>query len=347
MKKTPLFAAQGARDATFGEVDGRLVATRFGALEDETAALRTGAGLLDLSHAGLVTLVGPDARRFANGMFTNNIRDLPVGGGNRSAMVDDRARIQGLLDAYCTAPDAFLVVLDGVTAEAFEARYGKYIVFDDVEMTDRSDELGVLSVQGPQAADVLARAGLPIPESVHVAMGDVHVARRDRSGRGGFDVIVPRAALVATWEGLRGAGAHPAGWDAAEVVRIEAGIPRWPVDMSEKSLLHELRLVPTCASFAKGCYIGQEVINRIDVMGQVTKKIWGLEMAEDALPASGAEVWLDEQNVGSTLSGAREGKRVRVLALLRKAAWTEGATVEVRADGRTVLATVRDLPFAR
>lgn len=351
LHKSPLFAAHGAAGATFVESAGWLVPAAFGplpaAVAAEANAVRTGAGVYDLADHGVVTLVGPDARRFCNGMFTNNVRDLQPGHGNASAMVDDKARLQGLLRLYATAPDAFLAVLEGVTPEAFEARYGKYIIFDDVELTDASEDVSVLSVQGPDAAAVLQRCGLPVPEGegTFASVEEIRVATNARSRAGGYDLVVPRASVTALWGALQAAGARAVGLDAREVVRIEAGIPRWPVDMTEKSLLHELRLVPTHASFHKGCYIGQEVINRIDVMGQVTKQLWGLEMAEDAIPPAGAEVRLGEDVVGVTHSGAREDGRVRVLALLRKAAWQPGISVSVHAGDRVVAATVRDLPF--
>ncbi|MFZ5475535.1 MAG: YgfZ/GcvT domain-containing protein [Myxococcota bacterium] len=345
LSKSPLFAACGAAGARFLEVDGWLLPADFGDRDAEVDAGREGAALLDLAPAGVVQLVGPDARRFCNGMFTNNVRDLVPGRGNRNCMVDDRARIQGLLDLWCVAADTFLAVLDGVTPEAFEARYGKYIIFDDVELTDRSDELGVVSVQGAGAGGVLARAGLPAPAEGFEAVEEVRVARRARARAGGWDVIAPKAAMPALWEGLRAAGARPAGWDAQEALRIEAGLPRWPADFGDKALLHEMRLVQAAGAFDKGCYIGQEVINRIDVMGQVNKKIWGLRMAEDAIPPVGAEVRLAGEPVGTTLTGARDHGVARVLAMLRKQAWTPGVEVEVVAGERTVRAVVSDLPF--
>lgn len=348
LRKSPLFSAHGATGATFAEHGGWLVPAAFGpaAVPAECAAVRTSAGVYDLADHGVVTLVGPDARRFCNGMFTNNVRDLPVGRGNASAMVDDKARLQGLLRLYAVASDSFLVVLEGVTPEAFEQRYGKYIIFDDVELTDVSEDFGVLSVQGPDAAAVLGRAGLPVPEAgAFVSVDTLRVASNARSLPGGYDIVAPRDALPSLWGALTAAGARPIGFEAQEVLRVEAGLPRWPVDMTEKSLLHELRLVPTHASFEKGCYIGQEVINRIDVMGQVQKKLWGLEMGEDALPPTGAEVRRGDEVVGTTFSGAREGGRVRVLALLRKTAWEPGLAVTVHAGDRVVPATVSDLPF--
>src|SRR4051812_20902280 len=133
LQKSALFASHGAAGAHFTEIGGWLVPASFGDVAGESAAIRSGAAAYDLADHGVVTLVGPHARRFSNGMFTNNVRDLAVGRWNTSAMVDDKARLQGLLDLYATAPDAFLAVLEGVTPEAFEARYGKYIIFDDLE----------------------------------------------------------------------------------------------------------------------------------------------------------------------------------------------------------------------
>jgi aminomethyltransferase len=345
LQKSPLFSALGAAGARFAEVDGWLLPADFGDRDAEADAGRAAAVLLDLPAHGVVTLAGPDARRFANGMFTNNIRALQPGRGNQSCMVDDRARIQGVLDTWCVDPETFLVVLDGVTPEAFEARYGKYIIFDDVELTDRSEDLGVVSVQGPGAGELLSKAGLPVPDEGFASVEELRVARRARTRAGGFDVIAPKTALPALWEGLRGAGGRPIGWEAAEALRVEAGLPRWPVDFGEKSLLHEMRMVERCGAFDKGCYIGQEVINRIDVMGQVNKKLWGLRMVEDAIPPVGAEVRVGGEAVGATLTGARDHGVARVLAILRKSAWQPGLEVEVHAGDRTVRAVVSDLPF--
>ncbi len=346
LAKTPLFAIQGASGATFTEVDGVLLAERFGAPEAEADAGRSGAALMDLAGHAVVELVGPDARRFANGMFTNNVRAMPVLGGNRSCMVDDKARIQGVLDLVCLANDRFLAILAGVSVEAFEARYGKYIIFDDVEIMDVSDARSVLSVQGPHAEEVLRAAGLPVPDaSVAAAVEELLVVRCARSKAGGYDLVVPRDAVAATWQALVACGAAPAGWVAQEILRVEAGLARWPVDMGERALLHEMRLVERCGAFDKGCYIGQEIINRIDVMGQVKQKLWGLELVEDAWPPGGAEVRIGEDLVGVVRSGAREGTRVRVLAVLKQVAWKDGLEVSVHANGRAVAAIVRDLPF--
>ena len=349
MRRTPLFALHSLAGASFAQVVDALVPAVFGAVSMTCEAGRTGAVVIDRSDRHVVALRGPDARRFCNGMFTNNVRSLPVGGANRHCMVDDKARIQGLLDLVCLAEDSFLAVLDGITAADFEARYGKYILFDDVELEDLTAQFTVFGVQGPHTTSVLASAGLPVPgEGGAATIGEgIHVLRSPSTGVDGIAVMVPLAVAQGTWAALVSAGAVPCGSEAAEILRIEAGIPRWPVDMGERALLHELRLVTTCAAFDKGCYLGQEVIHRIDVMGQVTKQLWGLEMDADALPPGGAEVRVGDQVVGEVRSGAREGTRVRVLAVLRKAAWQAGLQVTVHAGERSVGARVADLPFPR
>ncbi len=349
LKRTPLFSACGAAGAVFESWSGALVPERYVSADAEHSAFRDGAALSDQSFEAVFSLSGADARRFCNGMFTNNIRGLKPGFGNSNAMVDDKARIQGLLDLLCTDDQSFLALLDGVSPEIFSTRYARYIIFDDVEMEDLSEELGRISLQGPGSGAVLSRAGLPVPdgEGKHISLegGQLRVYGRSRCRAGGYELLVPRAELVTVWELLRSAGATPAGTGAQEVARIEAGLARWPVDMGERALPHEMRLVERCSSFDKGCYIGQEVINRIDVMGQVAKKLWGLTLHEDAIPPAGAEVTQEGTVVGTVASGAREGSRARCLAVLRKSAWIAGSQVSVTAGDRSVLATVSDLPF--
>lgn len=324
---------------------------------DEVAAARVDAAVFE-GPSAILTFVGPDARRFCNGMFTNNIRNLPVGRSNQSAMVDEKARIQGLIDLACLgdSPETdghFRVTLEGVTVEQFLARYEKYIIFDDVELTDVSEQWRVFTVQGPRAAERLVSAGLPVPESegdVVAIDGDLTqatVTRRSRSIAGGFDICVPseprgRPAPAQEWVARLGpGGAGGALGDPAtlERLRVEAGLVRWPVDMGEKALPHEMRLVARMCNFEKGCYIGQEVINRIDVMGQVNKKVWGLVC--DALPEPGVEVRNGDEVVGTVLSGVQEDGYARALVLLRKSAWIPGLDV-LAGD---IPARVSDLPF--
>jgi hypothetical protein len=234
-------------------------------------------------------------------MFTNNARDLRVGAVQRSAMVDDRARIGGFMDLVCLADDRFLAVLDGVTAAAFLERYEKFVVFDDVTLEVGSGSV-LGSIQGPNAAVGLAAAGLPVaaPGQLEAADGIVVFAAR-RSPAGGFDVLAPAGdprldALAA--------GSVTVDAATAEALRVLAGRPAFPADTGERRLPHELGLRDELLSFDKGCYLGQETINRVDVMGDVKRILVGIRLdpAEVAPPDGADVVDADEAKIGALTS---------------------------------------------
>jgi len=349
MNRTPLLARHVSRGATLAEHEGWMVPTSHGDADAGVAGVRSGAGVVDLAHVDLLTLTSADARRWANGMFTNNIKRLQPGRGNRNAMCDDRGRLQGLLDLYCVSDDQFLVVLEGVGVGWFQERYRMFLLLDDIELDELEGESTLLSVQGPAAASVLAEAGLPTPEveRAHVVDGEsgVRVARRDRTGCGGFDLVVPGVAAEAIWDALLGAGAAPFGTETLDALRIQAGRAAWPQDGTDKSMVHELRLNEDVCAFDKGCYVGQEVINRIDVKGLINKRLTGLEIEGDALPPQGAEVMLGDQIVGYVTSAASISGRVRALGVLRKTVWEVGTEVRVRAADGDRGAVTAALPF--
>jgi tRNA-modifying protein YgfZ len=315
---------------------------------DSASALeagRRGVALFDRSSSDTVSLSGKDTLRFCNGMFSNNIRALRPGQSNQNVMLDAKGRILGQLEIWCVADATLLATLENVSSTTFMEHYDRFIIADDVELEDLSEQWLQLSLQGPGAAELLQRIGWPAPETGFVEVEGVKIARRRRSRAGGYDVLVPVEEAEAVAARLIGAGARVAGADIQEILRVEAGIARWPVDMGERALVHEMRMVPDYCSFEKGCYIGQEVINRIDVMGQVQKKLWGLELVEPAedLPAAGSEVFFGEDAVGTTTSAVAEPGRHRVLAVLRKSVWKPGLELRVGPEG--CAAVVRDLPF--
>ncbi len=299
---------------------------------------RTGSAVAGaLGVPSLVRLTGRDARRFCNGMFTNNVRDLPVGGANRHAIVDDRGRIGGFLDLHCEADDTFLAVLEGLDVPAFEQRYAKYIVFDDVELEAIAGHTW-WTVQGPHAASALRDAGIEVPEPGRYAEAwGVRAWRRDRSPAGGFDLLATDAAAVE----VLAAGRVDA--QELEVLRVRAGDPRFPGDTGDKGLPHELNLRGVLLHFEKGCYLGQESINRIDVMGQVKKHLAAIRGA-GAPPAEGADVTLDKVVGRLTSPVALPQGGWLGLAVLREPAHTPGTRVTVQADGELREAEVLALP---
>ncbi len=316
-----------------------------GSTETALHAGRRGVALFNRSASDTVSLSGKDTLRFCNGMFSNNIRALKPGQSNQNVMLDAKGRILGQLEVWCVGDQTLWVTLENVPSTTFMEHYDRFIIADDVEMEDLSERWIQLSLQGPAARFLLEKLGWSAPEAGFVEVGAIRIAQRRRSRAGGYDLLLPVEEAEAVTTALISAGAILAGADAQEILRVEAGIARWPLDMGERALVHEMRMVPDYCSFEKGCYIGQEVINRIDVMGQVQKKLWGLELEDPTgeLPAVGSEVLLGEDVVGSTTSAVAEPGRVRVLAVLRKAVWKPG--LELRVGPAARVATVRDLPF--
>ncbi len=283
-------------------------------------------------------------------MFTNNVRDLPVGGGHRTGMCDIKGRLVGLMDLYATGPsangEAVLLVLEGVTPGEFEERYGKYIVFDDVEMSDLTPQTGLLTLQGPDAAGVLARAGLPEPATGILLKGEVAVLRKERVGEVGFDILVPRTEADALSASLIAAGAVPATFEHLELRRVEAGIVRWPVDMPGRVFPPELGLRDEILHFEKGCYIGQEVINRIDVMGELRRDLVGVRV-EGELPKADWEIRIGGKAVGKLTSPMLSPTHGWIgLAVVRKPHDAPGTEVMLVSDDMTAGATIAELPFS-
>ena len=251
-------------------------------------------------------------------------------------MWDDRGLVQGLLDLYCTGEDHFMGVLEGVTAAWFEQRYEMYIVFDDVEMSVSEKAPWVWSVQGPCATELLQAAGLPTPAvpGQHIQSdGGLRVANKDRSGLGGFDLILSDDDVRPITTRLFEVGAVPMGHVALEALRIGHGRARWPTDGGDKSLVHELAINEEVCNFNKGCYLGQEIINRIDVKGQVNKKLMRIVLDNEGTVPIGSEVFLDDKRVGKVSSAALSEGRSVALAVLRKAAWVTGTTLLIETEG--------------
>ena len=312
-------------------------------------AARTGAGLVHLANTAVISLENEDVRRWAHGMFTNHIKGLSPGQGNRNAMCDDRGRVGGLIDVYCVSEDTLLGVLDGVDTAWFAQRYKMFLILDDIEL-EELEEHTLLSLQGPAAAPLISALGLPLPEADHAHLLDeasgVRVIRKDRTGLGGFDLLVPAAGVDALQERAQAAGAVLLSEDDLDTLRILGGRARWPLDGSDKSMVHELRFNEEVCNFSKGCYVGQEVINRIDVKGAIQKRLTGVVLAADAVPQLPLEVSHEGSTVGQLTSAVAHNGRVLALGVLRKSVWAAGTPVLVDAEGAAIAGTVADLPFS-
>jgi folate-binding protein YgfZ len=321
----------------------------FGDVRAEFAVLISGCGVYDLGARAKISLTGGDRVRWLNGMVTNNVRDLAPAHGVYAFLLNPQGHILGDLYAYDLG-ESLLVETDRVQTEKVLAVFDKYIIMDDVEVTDVSKKVASIGLAGPVALDTLRAAGFDVPslepgQFVELIWRQMKVAlvRSDTRTVDLFELWSPPENVEKLYTALIEAGAKPAGTAAVELLRIAAGIPRYGVDIRERDLPQETGQ-DRALSFVKGCYVGQEIVERIRSRGQVRRKFSGFEV-QGALPAPGSKIQLDGKDVGEITSAASlplaGGDRRVALGYIRREAATAGKVVD--AGGSE--ARVANLPF--
>lgn len=326
-------------------------------LERQYRFLNESAGVLDLSTRGRLCVIGADRLRFLNGQVTNNVKDLAAGQGCYAALVNAKGKLQSDLNIHCLAEELLLDFEPGLTTTVAE-RLEKYIIADDVQVIDVSSNYGMLAVIGPRSGDVATAAGLAVrgapfqSTGTKVGSNDVYCINHPRGAMSALDVFLPanerEGWLQKLAEVARGFGGGAVSMEALEVMRIEAGIPRFGVDMDESNLAPEA-LDTRAISYAKGCYIGQEVISRIRAFGQVAKRLKGLRLPRDLpiLPKRGDKLFREGREAGYITSAVRSLKFGENIALgyVRREHNAIGSELEAVLGGARTSARVCDLPF--
>lgn len=302
--------------AHFIEVNGAEAVAHYGDTTAERDALRGAVGVLDLSCRSRLCITGADRVKFLHGQVTNDVQRLHTGEGCYAALVNAKGKMHSDLNIYHLAEELLLDFEPGYSA-AVAQRLEKYVITEDVQLLDAASHYGLLSVQGPRAAETVTALGLDwkLPEKAlmfatldDTALGRLYLMNQARTGANSFDLFVPTAALGAVFDKLVAAakslGGRACGWAALEVARIEAGIPRFGQDMDESNLPPEAGIETRAISYSKGCYIGQEVIARIRTYGQVAKTLRGLRLPAGlaTLPARGDKLFVDGKEVGQLTS---------------------------------------------
>jgi folate-binding protein YgfZ len=336
-----------AAGASFVEINGHEAVSDYGDWLAEYAALREGAVVSDMSFRGRLCLLGADRQRFLNGQVTNNVKDLRPGQGCYAALVSAKGKLQSDLNIYCLENELLLDLEPGY-AEVVSQRLEKYVIAEDVQIVDASPHYGLLSVQGPKAAEVIGKCPettMTVAKIEDRSLGEIYVANHPRWRGAGFDLFVPINAMQEMAGQCVSRGARLCGWKALETVRVEAGIPRFGADMDETNLAPEA-LDERAISYSKGCYIGQEVIARVRTYGQVAKALRGLKLEGEAaeVPIKGAKLFLVEQEVGYITSAVRSPLCNAVIALgyIRRGFNESGKTLLVETSGGKVPARIID-----
>jgi folate-binding protein YgfZ len=347
--------AAGGGEYQAGEYRGATTAARFGDPQAEFAALRGGCGVYDLGFRAKIRLAGGDRVRWLNGMVTNNIRDLAVDRGVYAFLLNPQGHILGDIYAYNHAyksGESIVVDTDCGQAEKILATFDHYIIMDDVEVTNLSEQLTALGIAGPKSQAVLAAAGFKIPELQALQMQSVMwqgtectLVRGEDSEHISYEIWVAPGAVRRLWDAFLAAGADPVGSEALEMQRIVSGIPLYGVDIRERDLPQETEQA-RALNFQKGCYVGQEIVERIRSRGAVHRKFAGFVADGAEKIAPGTKIVAGEKEVGEITSAASlllaSGEKTVALGYIRREIGVPGRVVTIGA----AQATVVQLPVA-
>jgi folate-binding protein YgfZ len=346
--------AHQADGAVFGESAGWLVPLRYGDPLAEHRAVMGATGLLDRSMVGKVVVTGRDRATFLQGMLSNDIKALQPGQGCPAAFLDAHGKVVSLLAVY-VLEDRILLELPAGSTDKFLQTIDKFLISEKAYFEASDDASVVLSVQGPGAEKTLAGltgaslAAEPYShQEVSIAGEPARIVRRSHAVTPGFDCWTAAAHGPAVWKALRAAGGVPVGAEAADVLRVEAGIPAFGADVDENLILPETRL-DELVSYTKGCYIGQETVARVKYRGHVNRGLSGLVVDGEQVPAPGDVVVAEDKEVGRVTSAVRSvalGKPI-ALGYVRREHFEPGSAVAVRVRDQLVPARVVELPFVK
>jgi folate-binding protein YgfZ len=324
MSRTPLQDAlqaqpgNQARPLPEADYRGATTAARFNDPQAEFSALLNGCGIYDLGFRAWISLSGGDRVRWLNGMVTNNIRDLAAGHGVYAFLLNPQGRILGDMVVY-NQGGALAVETDRGQMEKIVATFDHYIIMDDVEVSDVGEKQTALGVAGPKSRAVLNAAGIEVPElqplqtitpqcNCDCGCVECTVVRGEDARPESYEIWLAPKDVYKTWQALLAAGATAVGSEALEMQRIGAGVPLYGVDIRERDLPQETEQM-RALNFNKGCYVGQEIVERIRSRGNVHRKFTGFLVEGVATIVAGAKVISgkageDEKEVGEITSVA-------------------------------------------
>ncbi|MEP7341723.1 MAG: glycine cleavage T C-terminal barrel domain-containing protein [Acidobacteriota bacterium] len=281
-------------------------------LQTEYDAIRSGVAVLEVP-AGKLRLSGKNAVQFLNGLVSNDVKTLATGDGVLAAFPTLQGKLAALCRIYNTG-EYLLLELDAINREKIFKNLSRFVPAGEFFVTDASDQLALLSLQGPRAAELIESLTGQTIAAGEFKIGDRQiagvktlVAAHRRCGEIGFDLFVEAEAVAKVKQAIldngKAFGVREVSNAAFEIARIEAGVPREGVDAGEEYIILESEL-EAAVSYTKGCYLGQEVIARIHWRGQPAKRLRGFLIEADDLPVRGTDLFAVDGN----MAGRRVGE---------------------------------------
>jgi folate-binding protein YgfZ len=322
---------------------------------DQYQAARTSAVVIDRSARGKIALTGGDRISFLHALFTNDIAQLKKGTGVYSAYLTPQGRMISDMRVVETG-DALVLDVEESVAAPLAQRLDKLIFTEDVQVKNVTNDFALFGVHGPTAAQVIESAtAVPVSSLAHqydnLRQAELTIVRDDAFGVSGFDMYVDRSGAASLREQLLAAGAMAADDATAEVLRIEAGRPKFGADMDTETIPLEAGIEDRAISLTKGCYVGQEVIIRVlhRGHGRVARRLVGLVLAEGSSPAKGDAVLSGDKQVGQVTSAVDSPMMGAPIALayVQRDHTSAGMELIVKSSQGTTPAHVHSLPFSR
>jgi len=328
--------------------DQEAAARDFGDVRAEFGALISGCGLYALSERAKIALKGSDRARWLNGMITNNIRDLPAGRGVYGFVLNPQGHILGDLYAY-NRGDSLLVDTGQEQSAKLLELFERYIIMDDVEVADVSGRFAALGIAGPRSREVLRALGFDVPDLEALQFSDIAwrevpatLVRGEWLKQESYEIWVGPENAGRVRDALKQSGATQVGTAAFELYRVALGIPRYGVDIRERDLPQETGQ-GRALNFTKGCYVGQEIVERIRSRGSVRRLFKGF-VANGPLPAPGSKIQSEGKEVGEVTSSAclplKNGELRVSLGYVRR----EAAEKPLQAAGAALVASETPFP---
>jgi folate-binding protein YgfZ len=307
--ETPLDEVHKGAGATMGTWFGCVLPEYWTDARAEEEFARKSVALVDKNYRAYLSFSGPDRVRYLNAILTNNIKDLATGQGNVSLLLNPQGHILAEIETYALA-DSLLCVSYAMIRERLIEWLDKYIIMDDVTLTDETQRYGTLGIEGPKAAPIAQElTGIDLSTLSELGRREITVGsipcwitKRSPGGVAGCEFFAERERLANLWEVLlesvKKHGGGPMGYAALSARRLAQGVPWFGYDFGEKQIPHEAGLETSHISYTKGCYTGQEIVERVRSRGQVNRRRVDLIFNGASAPNAGETLSVDGKEVG-------------------------------------------------
>ncbi|HVB86558.1 MAG TPA: glycine cleavage T C-terminal barrel domain-containing protein [Candidatus Dormibacteraeota bacterium] len=313
--QTPLVDEHRSEQARLAEFEGCELPERFAGLEAEYRAARESVAIFDTNWNAIWIVGGRDRVQYFHNITSNDVKSLAEGRGTLALLLNPQGRILAELEIYAL-PEKLLVRSHASQRERTLATLKKYVIGSKVEIDDATERMGSFAIEGPRAAEAVRQiCGVEIEAMPAMSIREAAIdgsscwlLRRSHFGAPGAEVIAAREHLAALWRKALGVvrelGGEPIGIAALNALRLEAGVPWFPVDFNDAMIPHEAALENTHISFTKGCYTGQEIVERVRSRGHVNRRRVSLKFSTSDAPTARTKLRAGGAEIGFVTSAA-------------------------------------------